>query len=70
MNRHPSASMASFKFGEVEADGERVIVHVKVTLAGLWEHPLTVALREDDAQKLIAKVQAAIAKLGRTRLGR
>jgi hypothetical protein len=59
--------MARFRFVSVEADGEHVLVHTVVTLGPL-EHPISVRLTEDDAQTLIAKVQAAIARLGRTRL--
>lgn len=59
--------MTRFRFSSVEADGEHVLVHVVVTLGPL-EHPITVRLTEDDAQTLIGKVQAAIARLGRTRL--
>lgn len=62
-------SAPTFKFGAIEADGTRIIVHVKVNVANLFEHPLKVALSEDDAQKLIGKVQTAIARLNRTRLG-
>jgi hypothetical protein len=59
--------MARFRFVNVEADGEYVLVHVVVTFGPL-EHPISVRLTEDDAQTLIGKVQAAIARLGRTRL--
>ena len=56
------------QFGAIEADGERVVVHVKVTVLGLFERNVTVAFSEDDAQKLIAKVQTAIAGLNRNKL--
>lgn len=56
-----------FRFVSVEADGHSVVVNVVVTVLG-FEHPLSVRMSEDDAQSLIAKVQAAIARLGRTRL--
>lgn len=59
--------MARFRFVSVEADGEHVLVHVVVTFGPL-EHPIAVRMSEDDAQSLIGKVQAAIARLGRTRL--
>jgi hypothetical protein len=59
--------MTRFRFLSVEADGEHVVVHTVVTFGPL-EHPISVRLTEDDAQSLIAKVQAAIARLGRTRL--
>lgn len=58
-----------FRFGAIDADGERIHVHVTVTIAGVWEHPIVVALKEDDAHKLVSKFQTAIAKLNRTRLG-
>ena len=63
------AMTPAFKFGRIEADGDRIHVHVRVTIAGFWEHPFVVSLSEDDAMRLIAQVQTAIAKLGRTRLG-
>jgi hypothetical protein len=63
-----SSLSPKFKFGRVEADGERVLIHVTVTM-GPFEHPMRVALSEESASRLIAQVQSAIAALGRTRLG-
>jgi hypothetical protein len=57
------------KFGRVEADGARVLLHVTVTI-GPFEHRIRVALSEEAAAHLIAQVQNAIAGLGRTRLAR
>jgi hypothetical protein len=59
--------MPRFRFVSVEADGDYVLVHTVVTFGPL-EHPISVRLTEDDAQTLIGKVQAAIARLNRTRL--
>lgn len=56
------------RFVNVAADGKDVIVNVVVTMGPLT-HPISVRLSEDDAQELIVKVQTAIARLGRTRLG-
>jgi hypothetical protein len=58
-----------FKFGAIEADGENIVINVTVTIAGLFQKPMQVRVTEDGAQKLIAQVQTAIAKLNRMRLG-
>ena len=58
-----------FEFGEIEADGTHIIVHVRVNVAGLFKRSMQVKLTEEGAARLIARTQAAVAKLGRMRLG-
>jgi hypothetical protein len=60
----------TIRFGAIDADGERVLITVRVTLGGLLSHEARVGLSESDARKLIASIQGAIARLGRPALGR
>ncbi len=66
----PEGNAPRFEFGDIEADGTHIIVHVRVNVMGIFKKPMAVRLTEDGAQRLIARTQEAIAKLGRMRLGK